>query len=129
GSQSGLSSGKHFLQLGCRRTAPVLAEIEGFRMLDFASPVGSIPVGQRRSCRSAGRMAPVGAQPLTAGAWVLRHLMRYAVYPRKPFVEQRSMGIQSVHFPFPHVADIHCDVGCEWNRPAKMVFEVQKDRV
>src|ERR1700688_1673334 len=74
-------------------------------------------------------MAPVGTQPLTAGTWVLWHLMRYAVYPRQPFIELRSMGIQSVHFPFPHVADIHGDVGCEWNRPAKMVLQVQEDRI
>jgi hypothetical protein len=39
------------------------------------------------------------------------------------------MGIQSIHFPFPNVSDVHSDVGCEWNRPAKMVFQVQKDRV
>src|SRR5215471_9264424 len=39
------------------------------------------------------------------------------------------MCVECVQLSFPHIADIDGDVGCEWNWPLEMIFEIEKDGV
>jgi hypothetical protein len=39
------------------------------------------------------------------------------------------MCVECVQLPFPHIADINGDVGCEWSGPLEMIFKIEKDGV